>query len=135
MTNDFNAASILSFLEKELIHEIMECSTITKMSKGSILLREGQYIKQLPIILKGIVKVYSMFDDKELLLYYIKPKQSCVMSFSAASYNNPSEIFAVADTVCEILLLPTDRIESWSISLKSDTWICLKQLMSWFLGD
>lgn len=115
MINDFKVASILSFLEKELIDEIKECSTITEFSQGSILVREGQYIKQLPLILSGMVKVYSMFDGRELLLYYIKPKQSCVMSFSAASCNNPSEIYAIAETGCEILLLPTNRISNWTI--------------------
>jgi CRP/FNR family transcriptional regulator len=60
-----------------------------------------------------MVKVYSQYDDKELLLYYIKPKQSCIISFAAATYNQPSKIFAITEEDSKILLLPTNKIGEW----------------------
>ena len=107
-------AGLLSFLEQGLIHEILEFGVLKRFPKDSIIIREGQYLKQLPVILKGIVKVYSQYDGKELLLYYIMPKQSCIMSFAAATYNDPSAIFAVTGAECDLLLLPKERINEWS---------------------
>ena len=104
----------LAFLEKELVDEILMFSLVEKFPKGSILIREGQFIKHLPVILNGKVKVYSQFDGKELLLYNIKSKQSCIVSFAAASYNSPSEIYAVTDIESYILLLPTDKVKLWT---------------------
>lgn len=61
-----------------------------------------------------MVKVYSQYDDKELLLYYIKPKQSCIISFAAATYNQPSKIFAITEEESKILLLPTNKVGEWT---------------------
>ena len=103
----------LSFLENELVDQIMEFSTIETIPTETVLIREGQYLKHLPVVIDGMVKVYSQFDDKELLLYYIKPRQSCIISFAAASYNEPSKICAITETKSKLLLMPTDKIPGW----------------------
>ena len=51
----------ISFLGHELATEISEASTAVDVVKGSEILKEGQYIKVLPIVLEGLVKVYSSF--------------------------------------------------------------------------
>ena len=76
--------NILSFLKPKLLDELIKKSTLKEFSKGTEILREEQYVKVLPIVINGLVKVYSRFDEKELLLYYIEPAQSCVMTFYAA---------------------------------------------------
>lgn len=63
--------SILSFLKPPLLEKVLDESTIREFRKGTEILREEQYVKVLPIVLEGLVKVYSRFNDKELLLYYI----------------------------------------------------------------
>ncbi|WP_298511247.1 Crp/Fnr family transcriptional regulator [uncultured Kordia sp.] len=103
----------LSFLESELISEISAIATIQKFPKGTQILREAQYVKVLPVVLKGTVKVFSRFDDKELLLYYIQPVQSCVMSFSSCLNQQPSRVFAITEEDSEILLIPVQKIAVW----------------------
>ncbi|MEZ4933075.1 MAG: Crp/Fnr family transcriptional regulator [Saprospiraceae bacterium] len=76
-------------------------------------MREGQYIKVIPIVLEGSIKVFSSHDDKELLLYYIEPTESCVMSFSAGLWNAPSRVRAVAEEDTETLLLPVADVNQW----------------------
>jgi CRP/FNR family transcriptional regulator len=73
---------------------------------GTELLHEGQYIKVLPLVQKGSLQVSTRFDDRELLLYYIEPGESCVMSFAAVLQQQPSRVYAVCETDCDILLLP-----------------------------
>lgn len=63
----------LSFLKPELVDKILQESIIKEIEKGTEILREEQYVKVLPIVIEGLVKVYSRFDEKELLLYYIEP--------------------------------------------------------------
>jgi len=113
MNNDKFIENSLSFLGKELFDEISNHSNLQIARSETTLIREGQYIKYLPIVLKGIVKVYSQFDNKELLLYYIKPQQSCIISFSAAIYNQPSKIYAITEEECHILLAPADKVNDW----------------------
>jgi CRP/FNR family transcriptional regulator len=79
----------------------------------SPLLREGQYVKVIPIVLKGLVKVYSRYGDRELLLYYIEPEESCIMSFWAGFAEQPSRVFAQTEEESDLLLLPTSEIREW----------------------
>ncbi len=103
----------LNFLNNELLTEIESASTIVSFEKNTELVREGQFIKVIPIVLDGLIKVFSRYEEKELLLYYIKPSESCIMSFSAILKNSPSEIFAVTEETTQVLLLPANLIPNW----------------------
>ena len=105
--------NILSFLKPKLLDELIKKSTLKEFSKGTEILREEQYVKVLPIVINGLVKVYSRFDEKELLLYYIEPAQSCVMTFYAALKNTPSKVFATTEEESKILLIPVQYIPNW----------------------
>jgi len=111
---DKNIGNKLNFLEKELVEEIIGVSELHEFNQNSVLIREGQYPKYLPVVLEGVVNVYSQFDDKELLLYYIKPNQSCIISFAAAIYNHPSRIFAVTASTSKVLLMPAGAVPGWT---------------------
>lgn len=104
---------ILSFLKPDLVGKILNESSIKEFPKGTEILREQQYIKVLPIVINGLVKVYSRFDEKELLLYYIEPAQSCVMTFYAALKNTPSKVFAITEEDSKVLLIPVQLLPNW----------------------
>lgn len=103
----------LSFLSSDLVRKIEESSTIQNIPKDTEILREGQYVKVIPIVLKGLIRVFSRFSDKELLLYYIKPNESCIMSFASSLKNDPSRIFATTEEDSRVLLLPVDEVSTW----------------------
>ncbi len=105
--------TILSFLKPELVDLIIKESSIKAIPKGTEILRAEQYVKVLPIVMEGLVKVYSKFEDKELLLYYIEPSQSCVMSFYAALKNIPSKVFAQTEEDSKIILIPVQYLPDW----------------------
>lgn len=103
----------LSFLSSKLIDELLSHSSVHDFKKDTEILRDEQYVKVLPIVISGLVKVFSRFEEKELLLYYIEPKQSCVMSFSAALRNTPSKVFAITEEDSKILLIPSEKLPKW----------------------
>jgi len=96
-----------------MVDIILAESDIKAFPKGTEILREEQYVKVLPIVVDGLVKVYSRFDERELLLYYIEPAQSCVMSFYAALNNTPSKVFAVTEEDSKIILIPVQYLPKW----------------------
>ena len=103
----------LSHLGKDLLHEITERATLRQVPRNTEILRVGQYIKVIPLVLEGLVKVFTRYQDKELLLYYIQPDESCIMSFAAMLKNDPSQVFAVTEKESTILLLPTTFVSNW----------------------
>lgn len=100
--------------KSELISEIVSHAVEKSVPKDTELLREGQYIKVIPLVLKGVIKVFTRHEDKELLLYYIKPNESCIMSFSAGINQQPSKIYAVTEEESHLLLIPADKLGIWT---------------------
>jgi CRP/FNR family transcriptional regulator, anaerobic regulatory protein len=112
MQMDFDE-KLLPFFRPQLKEEIKKFGIIQEFEKGTEILREQQHIKMLPIMLKGLVKVYSKFEERELLLYYIEPGQSCVMTFYGALKNTPSKVYASIEEKSTLLLLPVQYLPDW----------------------
>ena len=104
---------LFRIISPEVREEILNASAVHEFTAGTEILREGQYIKVIPIILDGLVKVFTRNDDKELLLYYIQPSESCIMTFAACLRNEQSKIFAVCEENTTALLLPADKLNTW----------------------
>lgn len=104
---------VLSFLQPELIEKLLDSSQILDVPKGTEILKEHQYIKHLPVVIEGLVKVYSRFDEKDLLLYYIEPSNSCIMTFNAALKNTPSKVYAITEENSKLLLIPVSHLPKW----------------------
>jgi CRP/FNR family transcriptional regulator len=113
VANQVDIESRFKYLGKDLLAELLSVSTVKTFDSNTELVREGQYIKFIPIVLNGLVKVYTQIEGKELLLYYIKPEESCIMSFSSSLNNEKSKIFAITQEECEILLIPSDNMAKW----------------------
>jgi len=113
MTKKLDPPKAIAYLSTDLILEIMAHSTTKELPENFEILREGQYIKVIPIVTKGLIKVFTRHNDKELLLYYIKPHESCIMSFAAGLKNEPSKVFAQTEESTTALLLPVDKVSKW----------------------
>lgn len=106
-------SKLITSLHPDLRAEMEAHAILQEIAQGTEILREGQYVKVIPLVLEGLIKVYSRHEDKELLLYYIKSQESCIMSFAAGMKNEPSKIFAIAEEDTRVLLLPTDKVAQW----------------------
>lgn len=106
-------SKLITPLHPDLRKELETHAILKEVPQGTEILREGQYVKVIPIVMEGLIKVFSRHEEKELLLYYIKPQESCIMSFAAGMKNEPSKIFAVAEEDTTALLLPTDKVALW----------------------
>lgn len=104
----------LHFLPADLVEIIAENGTLKNIPKNTEILRKGQYVKVVPLVIKGVIKVFSSIEGKELLLYYIQPEQSCIMSFSAGLKNAPSKVYAVTEEDTTAVLIPSDKLGKWS---------------------
>jgi CRP/FNR family transcriptional regulator, anaerobic regulatory protein len=113
MSENYFIEKKFSYLGQDLLAEMLSTSVVKKFPTDTELVREGQYVKFIPIVLNGLVKVYTQFEDKELLLYYIKPEQSCIMSFSSCINNDKSKIFAITEEESDVLLIPAEKIAKW----------------------
>jgi CRP/FNR family transcriptional regulator len=52
-------------------------------------------------------------DGREILLYYIKPGESCIMSFLAGIHEDTSKVKLVVEEDSEVLMLPITKASEW----------------------
>lgn len=102
-------------LSTKALNLLKENGTVVFVKAGNEILREGQYVKVIPFVLSGALSVFSRFNDRDLLLYYITPGQSCIMSFSSGLNNSPSRVIALAEQDSEALLLPVSSLNKWLV--------------------
>ena len=112
-------AKLQSFREPDLRLEILKNGRILQANKGDVLIKEGQYLNFLPIVINGQIRVYQEKEDREILLYYVGPGQTCMMSLSSAyfDYNSAANGMAVEPT--ELLVLPAQVIADWQLKYPS----------------
>ena len=94
-----------------LIAKLYENSIMKTYEAGSVILNENSHIRAIPIVTKGSMKVIRTEEDgREILLYYIKAGESCIMSFLGGMHNETSKVKAEVEEDAEILFLPTDKV-------------------------
>lgn len=120
MHNSQQILTTLKFLyEPELKKEILESGEILSFKKDDVIVREGEFLKVLPIVLEGSIRVFQTSEEREILLYYVEKGETCIMSLSACFFNNQSPSKAVATTETTILSIPTRFITQWQKNYKS----------------
>ena len=95
----------------ELVEQLYKYSIRKSYRAGSIILNEHAHIRSIPIVIQGALRVIRTEEDgREILLYYIKAGESCIMSFLGGLHNEISKVRAEVEEDAEILFLPTDKV-------------------------
>ena len=107
-----NIAETLEFKSSPALREkLISYGTTKKFNAGDVILNENAYIRSIPIVLSGSIRVMRNDDEgREILLYYIKSGESCIMSFLGGIHQDTSKVRAVAEDETEILFVPVDKV-------------------------
>lgn len=108
------------FFEDALINEILQVGTYKEVPAGFKLMEVGSYIKGMPLLVSGAIKILR--DDKngdELLLYYLEKGDTCSMTMTCCLGHTKSEIRAIAETDTKLIMVPIEKMELWTSKYKS----------------
>lgn len=106
--------------EDELLEEINTIGVYKEMPEGSKLIEIGDYIKSMPLLISGAIKI--MRDDKkgdELILYFLERGDTCAMTLACCIGDAKSEIRAVAETDAKLVMIPIKKMNEWMGKYKS----------------
>lgn len=106
--------------EEALLREISEIGTYKEVPEGYIVIDIGDYIKSMPLILSGAIKVMRE-DEKgdDLILYFVEQGDTCAMTITCCMGETKSEIRAVAETDTRIIMIPIQKMQEWMHKYKS----------------
>lgn len=100
-------------ISKQMREKLLEYGFSKTFKEGEVILNENSYIKAIPIVTKGSIKVHRTDEDgREILLYYIRTGESCIMSFLGGIHQDTSKVKAIAEEETEILFVPIEQVSS-----------------------
>ena len=103
-----------SLFKTLLKEEVSAYGQLKKIPAGSVIQQEDSYIKAIPLVLKGSLKVMRTdINGQEILLYYITPGESCIMSFLGGIHNETSKVKAIVEEDAEILFITVEKASEW----------------------
>lgn len=107
--------SKFGFLGQDFLNELHANAVISDIKSKTEIIREGQKNKYVPFLIRGSIRVFTLNDGRELIYYYIKPNDSCLMTFSSIFTDYTSRVYAVAEEESEVMLIPVSVIHEWLI--------------------
>ncbi len=119
MINDLKD-SFGDFFELPLLEEIEDVGHLKLFKSGDKIIEIGQYIKGMPLLLSGVIKILREDEDgDELLLYYLERGDTCSMTMACCLGDTRSEIRAVAETDVNLVMIPIRKMEEWTGKYRS----------------
>lgn len=86
---------------------------------GETIMDIGQYIRSIPLLLSGAIKVLREDDEgDELLLYYLAQGETCSVTMACCMGHTKSEIRAITETDTKIVMVPVQKMEEWMAKYK-----------------
>lgn len=109
-----SSATFESIFEPALIKEMQQFGELKSFAEGDIIMDYGKYIRMMPIIVKGTIKVFRMDENgNEILLYYLSSNESCSMAYSCCMEAKKSEVKAIAEDDVDLIAIPHIKLEEW----------------------
>jgi CRP/FNR family transcriptional regulator, anaerobic regulatory protein len=103
-----------NFSEAALKTEIAQKGIRLSFEAGDVIVQPEKYVKVVPLLTKGTVKVLRVDEfGHELFLYYILAGESCAVSMASSLTDKPSNIKAIAEESTELIAVPSALAMEW----------------------
>ncbi len=108
-----------NFSDLNLLKAIQSRGHVMEISSGSVLIQPGDFIKGVPLLVEGSLKIMRTDEEgRELFLYYLAPGETCALSLSCCTATKPSEIKAVVEEDATVIFIPILDHEQFSYEFK-----------------
>ena len=106
--------------EDALLNEINQVGTFKEIPAGFKMMEIGDYVKAMPLLVSGAIKILREdTDGDELLLYFLEKGDTCALTLTCCVAQTKSKIRAIAETDSKLIMIPIQKMEEWSEKYKS----------------
>lgn len=100
--------------QDHLLDEIAEHGQIVHKKQGEVVTDFGAYVKMLPMLFEGSIKIMRMNEKgEEIFLYFIQPGETCASSFSCCMMQKRSQLRAEAEEDISFVAVPLKYADLW----------------------
>ncbi|MBS3776739.1 MAG: Crp/Fnr family transcriptional regulator [Bacteroidales bacterium] len=105
--------------EHDLLEEISHIPP-AEIPRNTVILREQSYIKEIPLVVRGNIKVRKTDETgKEIILYHIEAGESCILSITSCLNDKKSQAEAITDETTQLIIVPASKVKEWMDTYKS----------------
>ena len=98
-------------ISHSLLQEISNIGILQSFKKDTVLLKEDSFVKVIPLVVSGLIKIFKEEENgNEVLLYYIKPGETCIVSIITAEKNEKANVKGVVEEDVEVILIPKKKL-------------------------
>lgn len=106
--------------EKGLQEAIVEVGKVMHFRAGEVIMDFGSYIRLVPLMIEGSIKVIREDDEgNELFLYFLNPGETCSMSFTCCMMHKKSIIRTIAEDNVTLIGVPIQYMDAWMSKYQS----------------
>lgn len=106
--------------EAEAREAVLEHGHLTFLKAGEVWMDIGGFIKYIPLVLSGTLKLLREDENgQEMLLYFVGAGETCAMSLTCCMSDARSTIRVVAEEDSEILAVPVRFMDEWTERFRS----------------
>ena len=111
MNKDLNNPNLP--FEQALLDEL-DVMDVIEIQRGTIVVREREFIKVIPIVLEGSIKLRKLDPTgREIIFYHIEPGESCILSITSCLNNKESQAEAIIEKRTRLIAIEADRVRAW----------------------
>lgn len=108
-----------NIFESELL-ELINTLDEVEIPKGTVILKEAAYIKEIPLVIEGKIKVRKTDENgKEIILYHIHSGESCILSITSCLNEKQSNAEAITEETSKLVVVPASKVREWMDNHKS----------------
>lgn len=102
------------FNDTSLEASFKEHAKLMTIPEGAVLIENGEYVRMIPIVISGCIRVLRQNDDgNEIFLYHLMPGETCAMSLTCCTNQNPSEVKTIAEEATQLWAIPIHVLDEW----------------------
>jgi CRP/FNR family transcriptional regulator len=111
--------SLKDFFEPELTSELNRLP-ILEIESNQYILKEGSFIKEIPILIEGSIKVRKTDESgREIVLYHVYPGESCILSITSCLNEKLSNAEALTVKKSKLIVVNAAQVRDWMDKYKS----------------
>lgn len=112
--------SLFPSFEEGLVQEIVVEAELISLHPGQYLLRKGQYLRSMLLLVDGLVKVIrENGDNNEYFLHYLGKGDACALTMLGDSQRRMSQLTICAVSAGKVLAIPLTCMDKWMLSYRS----------------
>ncbi|RMB64122.1 Crp/Fnr family transcriptional regulator [Dokdonia sinensis] len=102
-----------AIFEEKLVEEMLSFGVFKSLKKGEHHVCKNSYMIGVPLMISGALKILREDHDGHLVLYFIRPGETCSLTLINQTKRVKSDVCSVAQLDTELLILPKEKSEEW----------------------